>query len=150
SAIYRNWYEAARPLRDLDKVTGNPSVIFQEWLAHPEVDDYWNAYNPTAEQYAQLQIPILTITGSYDDDQLGALTHYREYMRNATPAGRGRHYLIIGPWDHAGTRTPQAEFGGLRFGPASLLDLPQLHLDWYAWTMQGGSKPSFLQKPVAY
>jgi hypothetical protein len=31
-----------------------------------------------------------------------------------------------------------------------LLDLPKLHLEWYAWTMQGGEKPAFLRKPVAY
>jgi putative CocE/NonD family hydrolase len=71
-------------------------------------------------------------------------------MKNTDAAGRARHYLIIGPWDHAGTRTPQAEFGGLKFGPASLVDLPKLHLDWYAWTMQGGPRPAFLQKNVAY
>ncbi|NJO12221.1 MAG: hypothetical protein HC872_00710, partial [Gammaproteobacteria bacterium] len=52
--------------------------------------------------------------------------------------------------DHAGTRTPRAEFGGLKVGEASLLDLNQLHLDWYAWTMQGGAKPKFLEKAVAY
>ncbi len=92
----------------------------------------------------------MTITGSYDGDQPGALTHYREYMKNASAEGRARHYLIIGPWDHAATRTPRAEIGGLKFAPASLVDLPQLHLDWYAWTMQGGPKPQFLQKAVAY
>jgi hypothetical protein len=71
-------------------------------------------------------------------------------MKSASAEGRARHYLIIGPWDHAATRTPRAEIGGLKFGPASLVDLPQLHLDWYAWTMQGGPKPKFLEKAVAY
>jgi len=42
------------------------------------------------------------------------------------------------------------KFAGLELGPASLVDLPQLHLQWYAWTMQNGPKPEFLQKPVAY
>src|SRR6185295_20243876 len=51
---------------------------------------------------------------------------------------------------HAGTRMPTTEFGGLKLGAASLLDLPKLHLEWYAWTMQGGPKPAFLQKNVAY
>src|SRR6185436_109036 len=107
-------------------------------------------YNPTAEQYAKLSMTILTITGSYDDDQPGAIQHYREHMKNATPEARARHYLVIGPWDHPGTRTPQAQFGGMTFGQPSLVDLPQLHLDWYAWTMQNGAKPKFLQKRVAY
>ena len=71
-------------------------------------------------------------------------------MAHASGEGRARHYLVIGPWDHGGTRTPSAQFGGLTLGPGSLLDLPKLHLEWYAWTMQGGPRPEFLRKPVAY
>jgi len=36
----------------------------------------------------------------------------------------------------------------MKFGAASLVDLPKLHLDWYRFTMEGGSKPEFLQKQV--
>ncbi len=148
---FRHWLEAGEPFNGLgDGVLGNTSAVFREWVAHPHPDAYWDRFNPTDAQYAQITLPILTITGSYDDDQLGALQHYREYMRNASPESKARHYLIIGPWDHAGTRTPNAQVGGLTFGPASLVDLPKLHLEWYAWTMQDGPKPAFLQKPVAY
>jgi uncharacterized protein len=150
SAKFRAWFESGAPFKDIDSQVGAPSGIFQRWVRHPHPDAFWDSYNPTAEQYARLSIPILTITGSYDGDQPGALAHYREYMKNASAEGRARHYLIIGPWDHAATRTPRAEIGGLKFAPASLVDLPQLHLDWYAWTMQGGPKPQFLQKAVAY
>jgi uncharacterized protein len=147
---YRQWFESGAPFRQFDTQLGNASPIFREWLEHPHPDAYWDAYNPAAGQYAKLSIPILTITGSYDDDQPGALSHYREHMKHGSPEVRARHYLVIGPWDHAGTRTPSANFGGLTFGPASLVDLPKLHLDWYAWTMQSGPKPEFLQKRVAY
>jgi putative CocE/NonD family hydrolase len=150
ASVYRRWFESGEPFNKLDTLLGNPSPIFQEWLEHPQVDEYWDSYNPTPEQYAKLSIPILTITGSYDGDQPGALEHYRRHMQYGSPEAREKHYLVIGPWDHAGTRTPQAEVGGLKFGEASLVDLPQLHLDWYAWTMQGGPKPKFLQKRVAY
>lgn len=150
NAKYREWYESGAPFKDLDRIVGNPSSTFQEWIAHPEPGAYWDAYNPTAEQYARMEMPILSITGSYDGDQPGALAFYSDHMRYASAAARARHYLIIGPWDHAGTRTPKAKFGGLSFGPASLLDMSKLHLDWYAWTMQGGSRPAFLRKPVAY
>lgn len=150
NAIYRRWMESGAPYADLDRVVSNPSPLFQEWIAHPHPDSYWDRFNPSAAEYAKLAIPILTITGSYDADQPGALTHYREHMRNATEEGRARHYLIIGPWDHDSTRTPQPQYGGVSFGSASLLDLPKLHLQWYAWTMQNGPKPGFLQKAVAY
>ena len=147
---YREWFESGTPFNTLDARVGNPSHTFQQWIAHPDTDAYWDRYNPTAEQYAKLALPILTITGSYDDDQPGALAHYRAYMRNATPEGRARHYLVIGPWDHAGTHAPRTDVGGLSFGPASLVDLLKLHVEWYAWTMQGAPRPGFLKKHVAY
>jgi putative CocE/NonD family hydrolase len=150
AAKYRRWFESGAPFRDLDTIVGVPSAVFQEWLAHPRIDAYWERYNPTSEEYSKLSLPVLTITGCYDGDQPGALTHYREHMKNASEEGRARHYLVIGPWDHAGTRAPQREFAGLKFGPASLVDLSQLHAQWYAWTMQGAPRPEFLKKNVAY
>lgn len=42
-------------------------------MAHPYPEVHWDdAHDPTSEQYAKLSIPILTITGSHDDDQPGA------------------------------------------------------------------------------
>jgi len=131
-------------------MTGNASALFQEWLSHPEVGPYWDSYNPTHDQYREITVPILTITGSYDDDQLGALEHYRQHLQHTTDTARALHYLIIGPWDHYRCGTPQLEFGGLRFGPESLLDLQKLYRQWYAWTLQGAPKPNFLLMPVAY
>ena len=147
---FREWFKSGLPFKNLDSFVGNYSPLFQEWIAHPELGTYWDKYNPTPEQYSELSIPILTITGAYDGDQLGALEHYRRHTTNAKAAGRARHFLIIGPWDHHGTSAPQAEFCGLKVGPKSLLDLRKLHLDWYAWTMRGGPKPEFLRKNVAY
>lgn len=147
---FREIYLAHRPFRELDTVVGNPSPIFQRWLAHPAYDDHWKAMVPTPEQYAAIDLPILTITGHYDGDQPGALTFYRDHMRYASPAARDRHYLIIGPWDDAGTRTPKREVSGLTFGEASVLDLNALHTEWYGWTMKNGAKPKFLEKRVAY
>jgi putative CocE/NonD family hydrolase len=150
STKFREWFESGSPFKQLDTFLGSPSAVFQEWVSHPHRDAYWDTYNPTAEQYSRLSIPVLTITGIYDGDQPGALAHYREHLRHTSAEGRAAHYLVIGPWDHSGTRAPKAEFLGLRCGPASLVDLRRLHLDWYRWTMQGGPKPAFLQKNVAY
>ncbi len=134
----------------LDRLVGNPNPVFQEWLAHPAYDAYWQAMSPTPEEYRRATAPILTITGHYDADQLGALSYYREHMRHGDPAARERHFLVIGPWDHPGTRTPARPVGGLELGDASLVDLNRLHREWYDWTMKGGPRPDFLQKRVAY
>jgi len=105
---------------------------------------------PSPEQYKRISVPILTITGHYDGDQPGAFTFYKRHMQYGTAEAKANHYLIVGPWDHAGTRTPRAEVGGLKFGEASILDLNKLHTEWYDWAMKGGPKPMFLKKRVAY
>ena len=149
-AKFYDLYSRHLAFRELDRLVGNPSPIFQKWLDHPTPDAYFDAMVPSPEQYAKMRFPILTITGHYDGDQPGALTFYRRHMQYGSADAVATHYLIIGPWDHAGTRTPKAEVGGLKFGPASLLDLNQLHREWYDWTMKSGAKPEFLKKRVAY
>lgn len=149
---FRQLFREQRPFADLPELVGNPSAaaVFERWLAHPRPDAYWDAMVPTAEQYAKIDLPILSITGHYDGDQAGALAFYRGHLRHASETAKAKHYLIVGPWDHAGTRTPNREVGGLTFGEASLVDLNQLHLEWYDWTMKSGPKPAFLKDRVAW
>jgi putative CocE/NonD family hydrolase len=147
---FRRHHAEHRPYAELDTFVGNPSSVFKEWISHPQMDAYWDTYNPTAAQYAAMDLPILTITGQYDGDQPGAMAHYRQHFANASPQARAKHFLIIGPWDHAQTRTPTAEVGGLPLGAASVLDMNDLHRQWYDWTLKSGARPEFLQKPVVF
>jgi putative CocE/NonD family hydrolase len=134
----------------LDSFVGNPSKNFQRILKHPTADAYYDTTVPTLEQFKKISLPILTITGQYDGDELGAMTFYRDHMANASPEALAKHFLIIGPWDHAGTRTPTDEVGGVKFGPGAIVDLNELHRQWYDWTMKDGAKPQFLKNQVAY
>ncbi len=150
SQKFLEMYLGQKPFNTLDQIVGNTSTVFHTWMQHPTYDSYWQALDPTPEEYARINVPILTITGDYDSDQPGAMAYYREHMQYGTPESKARHYLIIGPWDHPGTRTPEKDVGGLTFGDASLLDMNDLHRQWYDWTLKNGPKPEFLKKRVAY
>jgi len=154
SAYWRSkageYYDQHLAFKDFDRLVGNPSPVFQKWLQHPTRDAYYDAMVPDESAYKKIKLPILTITGHYDGDQPGAFTYYKAHMRHGTTEAKQNHYLIIGPWDHAGTRTPKKEVGGLNFGDASVLDLNKIHVEWYDWTMKSGAKPNFLKKRVAY
>jgi putative CocE/NonD family hydrolase len=143
-------YKARIPFKSLGSFIGNPSVNFQRILKHPIAGGYYDAMVPTREQFQKITLPILTITGQYDGDELGALTFYRDHIANASPEVRAKHFLIIGPWDHAGTRTPTDEVGGVKFGPGAIVDLNDLHRQWYNWTLKNGPRPEFLKNQVAY
>jgi putative CocE/NonD family hydrolase len=143
-------YKKHIPFKSLDSFVGNPSVNFQRIIKHPTLDAYYDAMVPTREQFQKITLPILTITAQYDGDELGALSYYRDHLTNASPEARAKHFLVIGPWDHAGTRTPTDEVAGVKFGPGAVIDLNDLHRQWYDWTMKSGSKPEFLKNQVAY
>ena len=143
-------YKKHIAFKSLDSFVGNPSANFQRILKHPMADAYYDAMVPTIEQFKKITVPILTITGQYDGDELGAMTFYRDHIANSSPETRAKHFLIIGPWDHAGTRTPTDEVAGIKFGSAAVVDLNDLHRQWYDWTMKNGAKPEFLKDRVAY
>jgi putative CocE/NonD family hydrolase len=150
TAKAKGMYQLHTAFAEYDQAIGNSSTVFQKWIQHPIPDAYYDAMVPNPEQYKKLSLPILTITGHYDGDQPGAFTFYKRHMEFASTEAKANHYLIIGPWDHAGTRTPKREMGGLKFAEASALDLNKLHAQWYGWTMKGGAKPEFLKKRLAY
>jgi uncharacterized protein len=147
--LAKSRFEKGLPFATLGEEIGYRPAFMDEWTAHPTFDDYWAAINPAAQDYAGMDFPILTITGAYDADQPGALEHYRRHHA-ARPNGSANHYLVMGPWDHGGAQRSQARFGGIDAGDAALIDLIDLHLQWYRWTMDSGAKPEFLRGRVAY
>ena len=146
---FRELYLNHLPFKELDRIVGNTSSYFQTWLKHPCPDKYWSTRALTSEQYKKLNIPILTITGHYDADQPGAMQYYKMHKKYSS-LENFNHYLIIGPWDHAGTRNPEKKFGGLEFGENSLLDMKKLNKEWYDWIIKEGKKPEFLKGKVCY
>jgi putative CocE/NonD family hydrolase len=143
-------YKDHRPMRELDQIVGNLSTHYQTWMKHCKPGPYWDHALPTQEDYRRIDVPILTITGHYDGDQNGAMGFYLRHMKYGREEAKASHFLVIGPWDHAGTRTPRREIGGIDFGAPSLVDMNRLHKEWYDWTMKDGAKPEFLKKRVAY
>lgn len=147
---YRAFYKQHLPYTQLDSFLLFPSEHFQELLSLSPSDLAPRAGVWTPEKFQRINIPILSLCGQYDEMSGAQLTWRSQHERWGTPKAVANHYVVIGPWDHAGTRTPMRDIGGWRFGEAALVDMNQLHLDWYRWTMQGGPKPAFLKNNIVY
>lgn len=145
-----NRFKKHVPFSKLDELNGDTGGIFREWLEHPAFDNYWQSILPSKKEYKKIAVPILTITGYYDGDQNGALYYYTEFMKYAPDEAKQKHYLIIGPWDHSGTRKPKRELGGLKFGENAVIDMKKIHLQWFNWIFKDGVKPDFLKDKVCY
>jgi len=143
-------YTSGEAFEKLAERSGITNTVFRKWITHPHPDAFWDAMTPSDAQFARITIPVLTITGHYDDDQLGALTYYRRHLQFAPADATKRHDLVIGPWGHGGTRRPTEELGGVKFGSGAVIDIEKLHRDWYDSVLKGKPRPEFLKDRVMY
>jgi predicted acyl esterase len=60
-----------------------------------------------------------------------------------------QHSLVIGPWDHAGTREPKAELGGVKFGSDAVMSMDELAMRWFDHVLKGRPAPAFLKDRIA-
>jgi hypothetical protein len=156
-------YATYRPFRELDALLGvaaddwwmtdarGQKLSFLDmWLDHVGDAAFNLEAEPKAEDYARMSMPVLSVTGFYDDDQPGALHYYRRHIANAAAAAAAQHYLIIGPWDHSGTQGPSKEIEGLSIPDAAVVDMEKLHADWYDAALGRGPAPALLRDRVTY
>lgn len=148
------WAEATRAQRregrafaDLAARSGTRASIAREWLAATPAD--WRKAAPTDAALSALDIPVLTITGQFDGDQRGALAHHARWLA-AQGGASDNSFVLIGPWDHGGTRTPGETMAGQAVDPQSVIDMNALHLAWYDWTLKDGPRPTFLADHLTY
>ena len=150
SSFYKPFFRGDIAFYKMMEYAGIQGTPFDTWLQHPEYDEYWKKIIPFDDDYARFDIPILSITGYYDDDQHGTLHYYGQHLTNASEAVGEKHYLIIGPWDHGGTRLPKTQIGDLVFSDESVIDMSRIHLEWFDWTLKNKKKPLFLADKVMY
>jgi putative CocE/NonD family hydrolase len=149
STMQRSWFQSGRPYRELDAIDGTPNPLLQRWLQHPTFDEYWQDMGPHGREFARINIPVLNITGYYDDGQISALKYFKEHV---TQARDPEHYLVIGPYDHFGThaREKPAVLREYALDPVAQLDTPALKLEFMDYVLRSAPKPKLLAGRVNY
>jgi putative CocE/NonD family hydrolase len=147
-ALFLRHHRGELAFADLDDAVGLRSPYFDRWIDSYGRGDAWSHDNPTAAQMASMRMPILSITGYFDGDQLGSLRYYREHLAAQPDGGKPRHHLVMGAWDHAGTRYPAQTVDGLDIGAEGVVDLDQLQIDYFRWVLDGAARPVFLADAV--
>jgi len=142
----KRWYVSGEPYRDLDRLAGHPSPIFQRWLSHPSYDSYWHGMVPFGPQFARIRIPVLSITGYYASGELGSMYYFNQQLK-ADP--KANHTLIIGPWtDGSIDNGPMPEVRGLAVDPVAQMDLDDLRYQWFDQIFRRGAWPAFIKGRV--
>ncbi|MFT3808080.1 CocE/NonD family hydrolase [Arenimonas sp.] len=144
----RDWYRSGRAYRDMDQVDGTPNPIFRRWLTHPAYDAYWQAMIPYREEFAAIDIPVLSTTGYFDGARVGALYYFQEHTQRNPKAD---HTLVIGPWGHLAMQAGVARHvDGYDVDPVAQIDLQALRYDWFDHVFRGKPKPALLRDRVNY
>ena len=148
-ALTERWYASGRPYRQIDQIDGTPNPWLQRWLAHPDYDAYWQAMVPYGDDFARIRIPVLSITGYYDDGQISALQYFREHYRHLADAD---HRLLIGPYDHFGTQAnvKAMELRGYSVDPVAQFDTDAITFQWFDHVLNGAALPPLLAGRVNY
>ena len=122
------WFENGISFKQMDSLAGYESTIFQKWLSHPNYDNYWKSMVPNPDEYAKINIPVLTTTGYYDGSQIGAIQYFKlhnKYNKNAN------HYFVIGPYDHWGGQANAAKsLMGYEIDSVANVSMRELAYDW--------------------
>ncbi|MET4081342.1 putative CocE/NonD family hydrolase [Pedobacter sp. UYP30] len=142
------WYQNGSSFRSLDRLEGRPNKIYQRMLNHPTYDSFFQNMIPQREEFAKINIPILTTTGYYDDDQLGAMYYYKQYHQwNKNP----NDYLIIGPFDHGGSQYKPAKIlGGYHIDSVANISIIDIVFKWFDYILKDGKRPDILKDRVNF
>ncbi|HNP32971.1 MAG TPA: CocE/NonD family hydrolase [Flavobacterium sp.] len=145
---FKDYYTSGTPFRQLDNTEGRSNTLFQRWLSHPTYDSFWQNMTPQKEEFANIDIPILTTTGYYDDDQLGAMYYYKQYQKWNK---NDNYYLIIGPYDHSGAQGyPKTSLNDYKIDEVANIPIQEIVYQWFDYTLKGGPKPEILKDKINY
>jgi hypothetical protein len=120
------------PLGEADiAATGQKVAMYRTALEHPTYDSFWRSIS-TRERLGQIQIPVYSVGGWYDNfaqSDLEAFTMLRKSGRTA--------HAMIGPWAH----NMSIPFPDVSFGPEASVPVLRMQLDWFdRWLKNDPSK----------
>lgn len=142
------WWELGTAYNKMDSIDGLPNKWFQRWLDHPSFDEYWQKMAPYKEDFTQIDIPVLSIDGYYNDSQNSGLYYLREHYKYNPNA---EHYLIIGPYSHLGAqRNGSEEINGYKVDADALINTNEITYQWFDYIFKNGKKPEILKDKINY
>jgi uncharacterized protein len=155
SKLFNTWYRTGAPWRTLDTIDGTPNPDWDRWLEHPTYDAYWQDVVAYGDDFAHIDVPVLTTSGYFEGTGDGAIYYLREHTRRNP---RAQHYLIVGPYNHSsgnrGTIDPLGDpidvVEGYRLDPVAHIDIGALRYLWFDYILKGGPKPAILADKVNY
>jgi putative CocE/NonD family hydrolase len=141
SAVYKHL-----PLLTMDEAAGRISPFWRDDVSHPIRDAYWEAIC-YQDKFDQIDVPVLHISGWYDDEQIGTPLNFAGMTAHgATAHTRANQKLLMGPWSHA--VNAHSKLGEVDFGSSAIIDLDGYQLRWFDHWLRGADTGLLDEPPV--
>lgn len=147
--VYTQLYESGRAFRDIDKIEGTPNPWFQKLLNHSSYDKFYQDMLPFEEDFANINIPVLSITGYFDGAAISAIDFLKRHYKYNPKAN---HYLLTGPYTHGSSQgIPRSHYGEYELDPVALeKDTKEITFQWFDHVLHGKPKPELIKDKVNY
>lgn len=149
NTLKNTWYKSGVAFNKLDSIDGQVNSLWNKYMQHPGYDIFWKKMIPFKQEFSKIDIPILTITGYYDDSQRGALYYYNQHH---TYANNPNHYLLVGPYDHwTAQDKPMDYLRNYKLDETALINIRyDVVYQWFDYILRGKEKPSILKDKVNF
>jgi uncharacterized protein len=143
-----DWYRSGRRYRDYPQLPGRASTIFRSWLNHPSYDRFWQKWLPFGDEFAEIDIPVLTVTGYYSPGATAALYYFTQHHQHDAAAD---HALLIGPFDQRGIEQGlSSSVRDLGVDAVARIEPGSERYAWFAHVLGEAERPAILSANVNY
>lgn len=122
------FYMDMGPLKNASKWYGEDNEFWQQLVAHPNYDEFWQKRN-LLPHLRNIDHAVLTVGGWYDaEDLYGPLQIYKTIEQHNPKA---TNKIVMGPWSHGdwARNTAQQRIGDIYFGD-SISDFYQKNIEY--------------------
>jgi uncharacterized protein len=133
------------PLMTMDEAMGRPNRFWKDEVEHAKLDSWWE-YKRYQNKYDRVRVPVLNISGWYDDEQVGTPLNFVGVTTKGATEVRRAQRLLIGPWPHAINSSPK--LGQIDFGPTAVIDMNAYWLRWFDYWLKGIQNGVSQEAPV--
>ena len=121
-----DWYLKMGSLKNInDKYFHNKSVTWNDFVAHPNYDSFWQKNSPLSYVHYP-QIPQLHVGGFYDQEDINGPQLMYAHMEKKDSFNR--NFIVLGPWNHG-------QWG--RGDDQSSRDFRELQKKWFDYWLKG-------------
>ena len=128
-----------RPLATMDAQAGRELPLYRQFLAHPTLDDYWKRIQFGPADFEKIKVPVMTVTGWFDGDQLGALFYWDGMEKRG--GQEDTRWLTIGPWTHAMTYLGgERKLGQFEVPQEAIIPIQENRIAFFDWCLKQSVK----------